>query len=254
MGGSSAVPPVVRPSIFDGEVGVVAAVSTRNGGVSPQPLGMNLSYQVGDHPENVRRNREVFFGSLGIRTDDLAIPGQVHGTTVRPVDAPGSYPECDGLITAARGVFLCVSIADCVPILLFDPLSGALGAIHAGWRGAAERIAEKAVTAMAGELGARPDDLLAYLGPAAGSCCYYVGRDVGSQFDPRFVEKRDRGEAVDLKGASAEQLRSAGVRPDHIEVSPHCTVDEPHIFHSYRRDGAKSGRMMAVIGKILPKP
>jgi YfiH family protein len=244
----------ITPSIFTPYPALVAAVSTRRGGSGPMPFGMNLSLSVGDDESRVLKNRELFFRSIGVPIEALAIPQQVHGTTIRRVDLPGLYPECDGLISSSPGLFLCITVADCVPILLFDPLSGALGAIHAGWRGAAERIAEKAVTAMAGELGARPDDLLAYLGPAVGSCCYYVGRDVSSQFDKRFVEKRDRGEAVDLKGASAEQLRSAGVRPDHIEVSPHCTVDEPHIFHSYRRDGAKSGRMMAVIGKTLPKP
>lgn len=250
MGGSSAVPPVVRPSIFDGEVGVVAAVSTRNGGVSPQPLGMNLSYQVGDHPENVRRNREVFFGSLGIRTDDLAIPGQVHGTTVRPVDAPGSYPECDGLITAARGVFLCVSIADCVPILLLDPSLPVVAALHAGWRGTVARIAEVAVRAMQREFGVEPGRLRAYLGPAAGSCCYLVGEEVASRFAAPFVHRGEAGAFVDLKGANHRQLLELGVPAGRVEISPFCTISESAQFHSFRRDGDRSGRMIAVIGLI----
>jgi YfiH family protein len=250
MSGTAAVPPVVRPSIFGGERAVVAAFSTRNGGVSPPPLGMNFSYRVGDRPENVKRNREIFFGSLGIRTNDLAIPGQVHGTTVLRADNPGSYAECDGLITATRGVFLCVSVADCVPILLFDPGVPALAAVHAGWRGTVGRIAEVAVRAMEREFGVKPGRLLAYLGPAAGSCCYVVGEEVSSRFEPRFVRRVEEGATLDLKGANREQLLEVGVPTGQMETSPFCTISESAQFHSFRREGDRSGRMIAVIGLI----
>ena len=124
---------VIRASVFP--PGIVAAFSTRNGGVSPPPLGMNLSFRVGDDPVNVRKNREIFFGGLGIHLAQLAIPGQVHGTNVQHVEGPGEYPETDALISSGRGLFLCVSVADCVPVLLFDPLHNAVAAVHAGWRG-----------------------------------------------------------------------------------------------------------------------
>lgn len=240
---------VIRPSVFPGPA-VLAAVSTRNGGVSPAPLGMNLSFRVGDREENVRRNQEIFFGPLGIRVDELAVPGQVHGTTVIRVGAPGSYAECDALITSASRVFLCVSVADCVPILLCDPDVPAVAAVHAGWRGTGGRILESSIRKMKRELGAEPGRLWAYLGPAASWCCYAVGEDVAVQFDPRYV-RRDGGRAfLDLKQANAGQLLGLGVPPEQIEVSPFCTISDLDRFHSFRRDGLRSGRMNAVIGLI----
>ncbi len=241
--------PVIRPTVFPGSA-VLAAVSTRNGGVSPAPLGMNLSFHVGDREENVRRNREIFFSSLGIGVDELAIPEQVHGTTVLRVNAPGSFSECDALIAGASRVFLCISVADCVPILLCDPAVPAVAAVHSGWRGTVGRILEAAVRKMERELGADPGRLRAYLGPAASSCCYAVGGDVAAQFDPRFVRREGGRPYVDLKQANAEQLLGLGVPPSHMEVSPHCTISDLDRFHSFRRDGLRSGRMFAVIGLV----
>jgi YfiH family protein len=241
--------PVIRPAAFP-ESAVVAAVSTRNGGISPAPLGMNLSFHVGDREENVRRNREIFFGWLGIRIDELAIPGQVHGTNVSRIGAPGAFPDCDALITDSPRVFLCVSVADCVPVLLFEPAVHAVAAVHAGWRGTVGRILEAAVRKMERTLGAQPGRLRAYLGPAASSCCYAVGEDVAARFDSRFVRRDGARPFVDLKQANAQQLLALGVSPDHIEISPFCTISDSTLFHSYRRDGLRSGRMTAVIGLI----
>ena len=238
----------IRPANFP--PGLVAAFSTRQGGVSPAPLGMNLSFKVGDDPANVRRNREIFFGGLGISPGSLAIPGQVHGTTIRKVDAPGDYPDTDGLITSHAGVFLCVSVADCVPVLLFDPTRNAVAAIHAGWRGSAAGIALSAVEAMTMEFGTSPRDVLASIGPSASACCYMVGNDVASRFPHRFLKEEGNDTFVDLKETNRSQLIDAGLRPGNIELNPHCTISEPLLFHSHRRDGVRSGRMMGVIGRI----
>lgn len=239
---------LIRPIVFP--PGITAAFSTRIGGVSPSPLGMNLSFMVGDDPVNVRKNREMFFGSLGIPPGQVAIPGQVHGTTVRRVDGPGDYPESDALISSERGLFLCISVADCVPILLFDPLHNAVGAVHAGWRGTASAIVVAAVEAMHAEFGTLPAGLIASIGPSASGCCYKVGADVASRFLPLFV-REERGESyVDLKGVNRGQLLNAGLRPGNVELSTYCTISDSLLFHSYRRDGATSGRMMGVIGRM----
>lgn len=230
--------------------GIIAAFSTRNGGVSPPPLGLNLSFRVGDDPANVRRNREVFFGALGIPGKRLAIPGQVHGSTVRRVNTPGEYPETDALISSEVGLFLCISVADCVPVLLLDPRHNAIGAVHAGWRGSAAGITEAAVRAMEGEFGSLPGDLIASIGPSASDCCYDVGEEVASRFPPPFVRTGHGRTFVDLKGVNRNQLLSSGLRPENVELSPYCTISDHILFHSYRRDGAKSGRMMGVIGRI----
>jgi hypothetical protein len=209
---------------------------------------MNLSFKVGDDPANVRENRRLFFGMLGIETERLAIPGQVHGIAVSRVGAPGEYPGRDGLITDVPRVFLCISTADCVPILLFDQARRAVAAVHAGWRGTVEAIACTAVEAMCREFGTRPEDLLAEIGPAASQCCYEVGAEVAQRFPGEFVEEREGKLYVDLKGANRRLMLRAGLLEGNLHSSPHCTISDHLLFHSHRRDGARSGRMMGVIG------
>lgn len=239
---------ILRPALFERHPEVVAAMSTRNGGASPAPFGMNLSYLVGDDRACVRANRERFFAMAGIPLSDLAIPGQVHSCTIQVVDAPGDYPRRDALVTNTPGVYLCVTVADCVPILLFEPVTRVVAAVHAGWRGTVGRIVTSAVGVMRDAFGARPAEILAYLGPAADTCCYIVGDDVAAQFDSRFTSRDARGTIVDLKSANRDLLLQAGVVPENIEVSPACTISNAANFHSYRRDRERSGRMMAVLG------
>lgn len=236
----------IRPSVFPARV--IAGVSTRQGGVSPSPMGMNLSYRVGDDPVNVATNRRIFFGTLGIPLERLAIPGQVHGDTVERVEVPGDYPETDGVVCRNPGIFLCVSVADCVPILLHDPRTGACGAIHAGWKGTAMGILSKAIRSLVTAYDVRAADLLAYIGPSASECCYAVGGDVARKFSPAHVFKREGRLHVDLKQANRQQLLDSGLLPQRIETCPFCTISDSTLFHSHRRDGTKSGRMMGVIG------
>ena len=237
---------VIRPSIFPPHV--VAAFSTRRGGVSPPPLGMNLSFNVGDTSENVVMNRAIFFGGLGLTLDRLAIPGQVHSATVHAAEKPGPYPETDGLVSDTPNIFLCVSVADCVPILLYDPMLRGVAAVHAGWRGTGSRIASGAVQKMMKEFGTNPRDLLAHVGPSAGSCCYAVGEEVASRFPDEFVSRKDSSLYVDLKQTNRHQLLEAGLLAERIEISPYCTISDSTLFHSHRREGSRSGRMMGVIG------
>ena len=241
-------PPMIRPAIFEKEAGMLAAVSTRQGGVSRAPLGMNLSFSVGDTEESVRENRRRFFSSLGIPVDALAIPRQVHSAVVARVEAPGPVSETDALVTNAPGLYLCVTVADCVPILLYDTEHRAVAAVHAGWRGSAAGILSLALTFMDSAFGTCPKDVRAYIGPAAGGCCYDIGPEVAERFPAQYVTGHQGSRRLDLKAFNADTLLEAGVDPSHIEVSPLCTITESHLLHSYRRDGPQSGRMMAIIG------
>ena len=146
---------------------------------------MNLSYNVGDDPAIVERNRKSFFSSLGISNHELAIPGQIHSANVRRVDSPGEYQECDALITNVRGVALVVTIADCVPILLFDPIEKAIGVVHAGWRGTANAIVMQTIKKMQEEFKTDAKNILAFIGPSAGVCCYEVNMDVAVKFEKK---------------------------------------------------------------------
>ena len=238
----------MKPNLFHPHREIIAALSTRPGGVSPPPLGMNLSFGVGDDERNVRKNRELFVGGFGISTAELAFPQQVHGDRILRAARPGVYPNCDALVTDTPRVFLCISHADCVPILLFDPVTGSVAGVHAGWKGTLANIAGSAAQVMADEFGSVSRDILAFLGPAAGACCYAVGRYVASRFDDRFVRSAKSGLYVDLKRANLDQLCNAGVLLPNTEVSPSCTVCRRDLYHSHRRDREKSGRMMAFIG------
>jgi polyphenol oxidase len=227
---------------------VTFGLSTRHDGVSPEPFGMNLSFSVGDSDENVKRNRQLFFQSLGIGGNHLAIPTQVHGTSVMRATTPGRFPACDGLATETQGLFLCVSVADCVPIFIVDTRRRVVAAIHAGWRGTSAMIVQHGVGVLTRGFQCQPEHMVAYVGPSAGVCCYSVGKEVARCFSEEFVCS-ERGQIfVDLKAANVSQLVAAGVRPDMIEVSPYCTIEEVDLLHSFRRDKERSGRMMGVIG------
>ena len=230
---------------------IVFGMSTRGGGRSPGGLGMNLSFNVGDDKVNVIENRRIFFGALHIGLDELAFPMQCHSNTVRSIQTWGGYEDCDGLATNDFGVFIVISVADCVPIFLFDPVTRAVAGVHAGWRGTSSGIAKNAVAVMKDTFGSDPRNITAFIGPAAGKCCYEVGDEVAEKFDDRFVSKTESEKwRVDMKGANRQQLESEGILQENIEVHEGCTIHESDKYHSYRRDGNSSGRMMGVIGIV----
>ena len=239
---------ILRSFLLATHENLVFGISTRLGGVSSPHFGMNLSHHVGDERTSVDRNSELFFGALGIPLALRAVPKQVHSSTVKRIDSAGILEACDGLVSNSLDVYLCVSVADCVPIFLYDPRTKTVAAIHAGWRGTANRICTNAVRRMKEELGSQPEDLLAYIGPAASSCCYVVGDDVAKQFEPTFVRREKEVAYVDLKGANMKQLIDEGVSRACVEMSGYCTICHPELLHSYRRDKGNSGRMMGVIG------
>ncbi len=242
-------PVILRPERLVMPDGIRIGVSTRIGGVSPEPLGMNLSMSVGDDPRNVDENRKRFCAAAGVRVESLVFQGQVHGDAIHRVFSPGRIPSCDALVTDIEGLFLAVSIADCVPILLADPVKRVVAGVHSGWRGSVRRILSMTVDRLQNEFDVRPHDLVAYIGPSASVCCYEVGEDVAAQFEKSFVKRSDGLKPrLDLKEVNRSLLRSSGVRDENIEVSRHCTICNPELFHSYRRDKERSGRMLAVIG------
>jgi YfiH family protein len=237
----------ILPKIFTGYPEVRSGMSAKLGSRDTGRFAMNLSLHVGDDPACVEINRSAFFSQVGISRNELAIPLQIHSDTVRTVTAPGEYEQCDALLTNLRGVALVVTVADCVPILLFDPLHHAIGAVHAGWRGTAAAIVQRAIRLMQQEFKTEPDTMLAFIGPSAGGCCYEVGEEVAVKFENKIVPYHRKKTFIDLKKENAFQLEQLGVAAGNIEISNHCTICEPQFFHSYRRDGKNSGRMWAVI-------
>lgn len=239
---------MIHSALLNSGERIISGMSTRLGGVSPPPFGMNLSLRVGDAEEHVQENRRRFFGMLGIPLNRLAFPLQVHGDRILGVESPGEYADCDALMTRTPDLYLCVTVADCVPILVVDTVVQGVAAIHSGWRGTAQHITSRVIERMKEEWGSNPEHCAAFIGASAGSCCYEVGIDVASRFPKVFLASGKENPHLDLKGATVAQLMQAGILKERIEIDPSCTICESHRFHSFRRDGKRSGRMMAVIG------
>lgn len=241
---------ILRPKIFK-DLNVIAAQSTRLGGVSSLSYSsMNLGMSVNDLKENVIKNRELFFGELGISLGQLVISKQVHGNNVFVATEPAITEGYDALITNIPNVFLAISIADCTPILIYDTKNKAVAGIHAGWKGTVAEIVKHTLHKMQLEYGTEGKDCQAYIGACISYSNFEVGEEVATHFDKAFrrFDAEKQKWFVDLKAVNKKQLLGFGVPVENIEISQYCTVKNEELFFSHRRDKGISGRMMAVIG------
>jgi YfiH family protein len=189
-----------------------------------------------------------------IEPESLVRLRQVHGTDAYAAAAEftlPAWPEADIAVAVDRSVALCVRAADCVPILLADRRNGAVAAVHAGWKGTAAGAAIVAVDSLASRYGSRAGDLIAAIGPSIGACCYEVGADLAGHFASHAGASTwftTHGKPhLDLWRATRDQLARAGVPAEQIHACGLCTFDHPALFHSYRRDGGRAGRLVAAI-------
>ena len=234
--------------------------TTRFGGVSTGALSsMNLAIKLDETDDNVVRNFEILGSALGFGIPDLVLTRQTHSDIVRIVtrdDCSGpfhrNYPECDALVTNSPGVALTVFTADCTPLLFHDPVTGAVGAAHAGWRGTVSAIGPKTVEAMVRNFGCKAEDIRAAIGPNIGFCHFETDRDVpdallaafGDEVQP-FIRQAGEKYYADLKAINAMILRRAGIR--HVEISDDCTMCSPDRFWSHRVTRGIRGSQGAVI-------
>jgi YfiH family protein len=246
---------------------------------------LNLGFTDWDSRDRVLQNRAKFFAALGASEMRVAALRQIHSDIVLVVGA-ADLPQGeqalqgDALITREPGVLLTIQTADCIPILLADTKRRAVAAIHAGWRGTVQRIAEKTLGRMRMEFGTRPQDVIAALGPGIGGCCYEVGHEVVKEFTAKFANAREwlagpvdalengdndpnwlpwltmrpPGHAppaprahLDLIAANRAILAGAGIASKNIFSSGFCTACRSDLFFSYRREHT-TGRLMAAIG------
>lgn len=241
-------------------ISVPHCFTTRHGGVSTgTQASLNLAYGRGDTMENVEQNLRILARELGFDPAGFVMTHQIHSDIVRVVteaDCAGlchrNYPSCDALVTNTPGISLLVFTADCTPLLFHDPVTGAVGAAHAGWRGTAQAIGAKTVQAMVEHFGCRPEDIRAAIGPNIGQCHFETDSDVPeamiSAFGEEakaFIEKRGKKYHLDLKAINALSLRRAGV--EHIDISDDCTYCQSSRFWSHRVTGGERGSQGAVI-------
>ena len=241
-------------------ISVPHCFTTRFGGVSTGVLdSLNIAMHRGDAPGAVEENYRRLGAALGFDPSCLVLTRQTHSDIVRVVnekDRAGldhrAYPECDALVTNTPGVGLVVFTADCTPILLHDPVTGAVGAAHAGWRGTVAGIAGKTVQVMVEKFGCDPANIRAAIGPNIAACCFETDQDVPDALRAAIgdaaealIEKRQEKYHVDLKRANAHILRMAGVR--HIELSDECTACQHKRFWSHRVTRGERGSQGAII-------
>jgi hypothetical protein len=241
--------------------GLVHAVSTRQGGVSPEPYAsLNLSTSTGDSRENVDANYWRLAEALGMQRERFTTTWQVHGTHVVRATADtvgGMLDKADGIITDIPGLPLTQRYADCTPLIFYDPHRHAVGLGHAGWRGTVAGMAAALVHAMTATFRSNPGDLVAVVGPAIGPCCYEVGQEVVDAVRAAFpaadtlLTKPANGtdgaaqQHFDLWSANHWQLQQAGV--GQIEVAGVCTRCRRETFFSHRGDSGLTGRFGAVV-------
>ena len=237
--------------------------TTRHGGYGRDAYAsFNCNPYCGDNPEFVEKNRELLCALMPVRPKGLAIPHQVHRTEVRTIGPDflekteagrtALLEGVDALTSDVPGICLCISTADCIPILCYDTRLKVAAAIHAGWRGTVARIAEKTLHTMAGIYGTEGKDVTVCIGPGISAEAFEVGdevyeafRDAG--FEMSCIAVRKEKWHIDLWEANRMQLLASGVRPENIELSGICTYQNQEDFFSARRLGIRSGRILSGI-------
>jgi polyphenol oxidase len=258
---------------------LVHAFSTRLGGETKPPMeSFNVGRLVDSSTcrEDLLKNRSRLCSALGLNAASLIVPDMTHSNVVLFVEKPQpARPQADGIATTTPGLPLLLTFADCVPIIIFDPVGDLLAVVHAGWRGTASGIVQEAVSLLVGR-GSQKSALVAAIGPAIGSCCYPTGWDAASQLIASLLSKqanvndscieeanpnslmstirdtklqeffliKDETIHPDLKAINALQLLQAGV--EQIDITNFCTACKPELFYSHRQSQGEAGRQAAL--------
>jgi len=250
---------LLRSALF-AEHGMHGIFSLRTGGVSAAPFNsMNLADDTGDDAASVELNLHILLEQAGI-TDVPHRARQVHGTAILHCHGSGFFHEEQADILLSDDASpLAVRVADCTPLLLADPHTGLIAAVHAGWRGTAADAAGHAVQALK-TAGALAENILACIGPCIGPCCFEIGEETADALQTscagagQFIHPGQDRPHADLAGINRLQLLSAGLQPEHIEPllksAQACTCCNARDFFSYRRDGARSGRHLAIVAPM----
>ncbi len=227
--------------------------TTRQGGVSEGCYSsLNVGLSTGDDPEIVEKNRTLVLEHFKVNKHQVSLLEQVHGNTVVAAEPAWHKFQADAHVTNNPELLLVIGMADCLPILFYDPVQKAVGAAHAGWRGTSLRIAENVVTTMQRDYSSKPADIRVAMGPAICQSNYQVGAEVFEAFKnagiPETVFDEDgKRYRVDIAEANKSVLEHSGVLPEHIENLNLCTFADSELFYSHRRDGRRRGSHWALI-------
>lgn len=245
---------------------LVHFVSTREGGISDGHFAsMNIGFHVGDDNFRVLQNRRLLTEAIGLDLHKFTFANQCHSTNVAIVDekcrGKGALEKdtgivnTDGMITNVKNICLSVQVADCVPILLYDPVNHVIASLHAGWRGTVRKIVSATISKMLQNYSTKAENIIAGLGPSNGPCCYEVGEDVYREARVALGSVKDIIKPATTPGkyifdqweANIRQLRDAGVREENIELAGICSQCQHEEFFSSRAGNGVTGRFMAGI-------
>lgn len=248
------------------EEGVDAAFSGRWGGVSNDIFkSLNMGLHVSDEKDRVLENRRRYLDIFSISLENTVSCQQVHGNRIVRVgkadrgkgiyDYSESIPDCDGMITNEKDVYLLCFYADCLPLYFYDPENRVIGLAHSGWKGTMGRIAEKTLQAMQSEFNTSIAKTCVFIGPGVGKCCFEIKADLIDRVKKEFknfsniIYNNEKDIFTwDLNNTNKQILVNYGVNPANIISCGLCTACNVDLFYSYRQENGKTGRMAAVIG------
>jgi len=234
---------IIKPDIFPEDI-IISGVTKRNLELFP-PRGFTLSH-VGISEEEFKKYLLVFSNFLGVDVSNLCYNHQIHSDRIVIAEDTQKIEDADALITNKKNLVLFVKIADCAGILIYEPIVKCIAAIHSGWKGSKENIVEKTIKMLQNEYRAQPSSMMVYISPMASAKNYEVGVEFLQFFPSEVIYKVDNKLYYDNQKMILHQLNDAGVKPENIECSNLCTIDNIDL-HSYRRDKENSGRMAVFI-------
>ncbi len=238
---------ILKSAIFKQFPDIIFGISTKKWNGETAPYFFNLSLSIGDDKAKVKKNREIFFSSLGLRYDQIAFQKQTHSDIVTYIDKPGFSGESDAIITDKKNIGLAVSVADCTPIFIYEKEKQFIAGVHSGWRGTQKQILRLAIEKMISEFDCKPENLFVYVGPSISQKNYEVGGEVAELFDSKYITMKDDKFFLDVKSVNYDILKTFNIPDNQIQVSNLCTYGMKNFLHSYRGDKEISGRAYGVI-------
>ena len=221
------------------------------------PYSFSLALHTQENPKDILENRAYFKEQYPNMS--FIVANQTHSDNIHVVKEnketgweklEDAIQNCDALISNQKNIMLTILTADCVPILLFDPIQNIIGAVHAGWKGTEQEIVKKTVKKMQSDFNSDPKNIIAGIAPSIGKCCYEVDWNVAQHFENienAYTQKDDKY-MLDLPHINKTQLLKVGLKDENIELSSICTACEVDRYFSYRKEQGCSGRFMSMIG------
>ena len=238
---------LVKSQIFNKHPEIIFGFSAKIGAGRTAPYFFNLSHSVGDDKNIVDENMKIFFNTLGLEPENIALQKQVHGDDVTHINNGGNCGESDAMITGKKNIGLAISSADCAAIFIYDKKQKVIAAVHSGWRGTQKKILLKTLIKLHEDFNTKPEDLLAYIGPSISKVNYEVDKDVADLFDKRYYATTGKKFLLDISQVNYDILLDFGLKENNVQKSSLCSYGMKNLLHSYRRDGSKSGRALGVI-------